>query len=75
MFVNTRNPYMFWSFLFDHPQGAICRALCSYYNVFRLFAFVEYFFGMWSYVYIIYLCVCVCVCVCAWCSCQWKTCL
>jgi len=28
MFVNTRNPYMFQSFLFDHPQGAICRALC-----------------------------------------------
>ena len=34
MFVNTRNPYMFGSFLFDHPQGATCRALCRYYNVF-----------------------------------------
>jgi len=27
---------MFRSFLFDHPQGAICRALCRYYNVFIL---------------------------------------
>jgi hypothetical protein len=58
MFVNTRNPYMFRSFLFDRPEGAICRALCRYYNVFRQFAFVEYLLGMWPYAYIIYLCVC-----------------
>jgi len=58
MFVNTRNHYMFRSFLFDHPEGAICRALCRYYNVFRRFAFVEYLLGMWPYAYIIYLCVC-----------------
>ena len=62
MSVNTRNPYMFRSFLFDHPQGAICRALCRYCTVFCWFAFIEYLFGMWPYVYIIYLCVCVCVC-------------
>jgi len=58
MFVNTRNPYMFRSFLFDHPQGATCRALCRYYNVFRWFAFVEYLLGMWPYACIIYLFVC-----------------
>ena len=58
MFVNTKNPYMFRSFLFDHPQGAICRALCHYYNVFHWFAFVEHLLGMWPYVYIIYLCAC-----------------
>jgi hypothetical protein len=59
MFVNTKkNPYMFRSFLFDHFQGAICRDLCRYYNVFRWFMFVEYLHGMWLYVYIIYLCVC-----------------
>jgi hypothetical protein len=63
MFVNTRNPYMFRSFLFDHPQGAVSRALCRYDNVFRWFAFVECLLGMWPYVYIICLCVCVCVCV------------
>ena len=44
---------MFWSFSFDHPQWAICRALCRYHNVFRWFAFVEYLLGMWLYVYII----------------------
>ena len=49
---------MFWSFLFDHPQGATCRALCRYYNVFHWFTFIEYLLGMWPYVYIIYLCVC-----------------
>ena len=32
MFVNTKKSYMFRSFTFDHPQEAICRALCSYYN-------------------------------------------
>jgi len=58
MFVNTKNPYMFRSFLFDHPQGAICCALCRYYNVFCWFAFVDYLLGMWLYVYIIYLYVC-----------------
>jgi len=52
---------MFRSFLFDHLQGAICRALCCYYNVFRYFAFVEYLLGMWPYVCITYLCVCVCL--------------
>jgi len=57
MFVNTRNPYMFRSFLFDHPQRAICRGSCRYCKVFRWFAFVEYLLGMWLYVYIIYLCV------------------
>ena len=57
MFVNTRNPYMFRSFLFDHPQGAIRRALCRSCNVFSWFAFVEYLLGMWPYVYIICLCV------------------
>jgi len=60
MFVNTRKPYIFRSFSFNHPQGAIWR----YYNVFRWFAFVDYLFGMWPYVYII------CLSVCAWCSCQ-----
>jgi hypothetical protein len=59
MFVNSRNPYMFQSFLFDHPQRAICCALCHYYNVFFWFVFVEYLLGMWPYVYII--CVCVCL--------------
>jgi hypothetical protein len=49
---------MFRSFSFDHPQGAICRTLCRYYTVFRWFAFVEYWLGMWLYVYIICLCVC-----------------
>jgi hypothetical protein len=58
MFVNTKNPYVFQSFLFNHPQRAICRALCRYYNVFCWFAFVEYLLGMWPYVYIIHLCVC-----------------
>jgi len=58
MFVNTRNPYMFQSFLFDHPQGAVCRALCRYCNVFRWFAFVEYLLGTWPYVCIICLFVC-----------------
>jgi len=24
---------MFRSFLFDHPQGATCRALCRYYTI------------------------------------------
>jgi hypothetical protein len=43
---------MFRSFLFDHPQGAIYRALCRYYTVFHWFAFVEYLYGMWLYVYI-----------------------
>jgi hypothetical protein len=50
---------MFRSFLFDHPHGAICRALCRYYNVFRWFAFVEYLLG-------VCVCVCLCVCVCVW---------
>jgi len=27
MFVNTKNPYMFQSFLFDHPQGATCKSV------------------------------------------------
>jgi hypothetical protein len=27
MFVNTKNTYVFWSFLFDHPQEAICRTM------------------------------------------------
>jgi len=68
MFVNTKNPYMFRSFLFDHRQGLICRALCRYYDVFRWFAFVEYF--IW------YVAVYVSsICVCAWCCCRWKTCL
>jgi len=58
MFVNTRKSYMFRSFLFDSLQGAICRALCRYYNVFRYFAFVEYLLGMWLYACIIYLFVC-----------------
>jgi hypothetical protein len=49
---------MFRFRLFDHPQGAICRALCRYYKVFRWFAFVEYLHGMWLYVCIICLCVC-----------------
>jgi len=40
MSVNTVNPYVFRSFLFDHPQGAICHALCPYCDVFRWFAFV-----------------------------------
>jgi hypothetical protein len=41
--------------LFDYPQGAICRALCRYYNDFRWFAFFEYLLGMWLYVYV-YVC-------------------
>jgi len=49
---------MFRSLLFNHPQRAICRALCCYYNVFRWFAFVEYLHGMWLYVCVICLCVC-----------------
>ena len=60
---------MFRSFLSDHPQGAICRASCRYYTVFRWFAFVEYLHSMWLYAYVIYWCVC------AWCPCQWKVCL
>jgi len=52
---------MFRSFLFDHPRGAIYRAVCRYYNVFRWFALIEYLLGMWLYVYIIYVCVCLVV--------------
>jgi hypothetical protein len=50
---------MFRSFSFDHPQGAICHALCRYYNVFRWFASLS--------IYMVCGCMCilsVCVCVC-----------
>jgi hypothetical protein len=40
---HKKNPYMFRSFSFDHPQGAICRALCRYCNVFSWFAFIEFY--------------------------------
>jgi len=58
MFVNTNKPLCFGPFYSHHPQGAVCHALCRYYNVFCRFAFVEYLRGMWLYAYVIYLCVC-----------------
>jgi len=60
MSLNTRNPYMFRSFLLTILRGAICRALCRYYNAFRRFAFVEYllrYVAVCVYHLFVYVCV------------------
>jgi hypothetical protein len=63
MFVNTRNPYMFRSFSFDHPQGAISRALCRYYMSSVVLRSLS--------IYLVCDRMCISsICVCAWCSCQ-----
>jgi len=52
MFVNTNKP-LHVSALFIRPfSGAICRALCRYYTVFRWFAF------RWIFAWYVAVCVC-----------------